>query len=207
MSFQQGTIPSEVKTAISKNFFEIWKKHFGRISMLVYSLVLVVLEKILESDFKCPEELHLRHSYTILLFIMPAVLFFILGMILQTEFLRPSHKENEFYYFYSKCKSDNKHKSDSTDKHKFRSCWGVFLKASFPAVLWIVILLLDGRYVDCLSKNITEYQIFQLVGLGVIFLLSVLGQCKCCCKKGYRKKITVDGDEIKRIEKEVDERF
>ncbi|XP_030395639.1 uncharacterized protein LOC115638205 [Gopherus evgoodei] len=195
-----------MKMAISRNFTKIWKKHFSLISPSVYSLFLVVLEKMLESDFKCPEELHLRRSYIILLFIMPAVLFFILGIILQPECLHPSVRKKEFYYFYNKCKRHNKCKSDSTDKHEFSSCWCVLLKASFPAVLWIVILLLDGRYTDCFSENITEYQIFQLLGLVIIFAAVCIGSiCKCCCKKGYKEKVAVDKAEINQLEQKARE--
>ncbi|XP_039353646.1 uncharacterized protein LOC120380202 [Mauremys reevesii] len=197
MSFGPGTISSEVKMAIGRNFIEIWKKHFSLISTSVYSLVLVVLEKILECEFKCPEELHLRCPYAILHFIMPAVTFFILGIIFQAARLHPSQRENEFYYSYNKCGKGN---SDSTDKHEFSSCWCIFLKASFPAVLWIVILLLDGRYVDCLSENITGYQISQISGLVIMALVVNIGLvCKFCYKKGYRQKITVDEAEIKNL--------
>nr|XP_005314724.1 uncharacterized protein LOC101953705 [Chrysemys picta bellii] len=200
MSFELGTISSEVKMTISSNFTEIWKKHFTLISTSVYSLILVVLEKILESEFKCPEDLHLRRSYSIFYFIMPAATFFILGIIFQRAYLHPFHRENEFYYFYNKCKSDNKCKSHFTDKCTFRSCWCVLLKAVFPALLWIVILLLDGRYAYCFNENIRNYQNSQISGLIIMFAVVSIGlTCTCCCKKGYRKKITVDEDKIKNL--------
>ncbi|KAH1182327.1 hypothetical protein KIL84_010081 [Mauremys mutica] len=188
MSFGLGTISSEVKIAIARNFIEIWKKHFSLISTSVYSLILVVLEKIMESDFKCPEELHLRRSYAALHFIAPALTFFILGIIFQAA------SGNKFYYPCNKCKSY------CTDKLVDCSGCCIFLKAFFPAVLWVVILLLDGRYVSCFNKGITAYQYSQISGLVIIVLVVLIGLIyKCCCKKGYRGKITVDEAEIENL--------
>ncbi|XP_005314724.2 uncharacterized protein LOC101953705 [Chrysemys picta bellii] len=207
MSFKLGTISSEVKMAIGRNFIEIWKKHFTLISTSLYSLILVVLEKIMESEFKCPEDLHLRHWYSSLYVIVPFLTMLILGIIFQTACLHPSCRANKCCYFDKKCKPC----VCCTDKRECSSCCGIFLKAFFPALLWIVILLLDGRYADCLFKpfkeNITgenthqstRVQISQILGLSIILAVVVIGfvyWCiKCCCKRGDRKQITVDEDE------------
>ncbi|CAM4550996.1 unnamed protein product [Lepidochelys kempii] len=200
MSFALGKISSEVKMAIGSKFTEIWKKYFTLISTSLYSLILVVLEKIMESEFQCPEELTLRYFYCIFYFILPAVTVFILGIIFQPVCLRPSDRKNKFYYCVKKCKTQ------SSDKYEFNSCWGSCLKAVFPALLWIVILLLDGRYIGCATGNITGHHVSQIVGLVIMVAVVSIGvACTCCCKKGYRENITikVDKETKKLLEQEV----
>ncbi|KAG6925584.1 hypothetical protein G0U57_014173 [Chelydra serpentina] len=115
--------------AVGSKFIEIWKKHFTLISASLYSLILVVLEKIMESEFICPEEPKWRHWYSVFYFVMPALTLLILGII-----FHPSSTEKPFYYSDNKCK------------------WSFCC----PALLWIVILLLDGRYFHCLVKPVKE---------------------------------------------------
>ncbi|XP_037771996.1 uncharacterized protein LOC119567967 [Chelonia mydas] len=203
MSFELGKISSEVKMAIGSKFTEIWKKHFTLISTSLYSLILIVLEKITESEFQCPEEWTLKIVYCVFYFFLPAVTFFILGIIFQPVCLSPSDRKNEFYYYVKKCKTQSTD-TLSTDKCKFKSSWGSYLKAFFPALLWIVILFLDGRYIGCATGNITGHHVSQIVGLLIMVAVVSIGlACACCCKKRYTENITVDEETKKLLEQEV----
>ncbi|KAH1181962.1 hypothetical protein KIL84_009716 [Mauremys mutica] len=208
MSFGLGTISSEVKMAIGKNFIGIWKKHFSLISTSVYSLVLVVLEKIMESVFKCPEKLLWRRLYSSFYFIMPFLAMLFLGIIFQTTCLHPSYGAKKCCYFDQTLKCC----VCCTEKQERSRCCGIFLKAFLPALLWIVILLLDGRYADCFWENVTGenphqsigvYQISQMVGIGVILLVVLAGFIYWCYvhffKKDNRKEINRDQVESRNL--------
>ncbi|KAG6925583.1 hypothetical protein G0U57_014172, partial [Chelydra serpentina] len=85
--------------------------------------------------------------YSVFYFVMPALTLLILGII-----FHPSSTEKPFYYSDNKCKWS----FCCPDKCKCSTCCGIFVKACFPALLWIVILLLDGRYFHCLVKPVKE---------------------------------------------------
>nr|XP_025037551.1 calcium homeostasis modulator protein 6-like [Pelodiscus sinensis] len=156
-----------------KKFFETWKDQFGIVSTSVCSLILIVLEKVMEVEFKCPAEQYWRIVYSVVYFVIPAVsLFFLSAAFLPGE---------------------------DEDCECCCCCCGVLLKALVPSVIWVTLLLLDGRYVACaheIPQNkdtlaagadypTWSYIISQIAGLALV-AISALSfflnkRCKSCC--------------------------
>ncbi|XP_074838552.1 uncharacterized protein LOC142004771 [Carettochelys insculpta] len=149
--------------SISK-FFEVWKQNFSLLSTPLLSLIFIGLEKLLECEFKCPEGKPMRIFYSLIYFFLPFFIILILSTVVQLYGLPCSKSEWK------------KHVS--------------ICKALVPPLLWIVILLLDGRYFVCLfspdedvtGKNPKQstnlHQISQILGFSVllatVFIVSFL---------------------------------
>ncbi|XP_048376264.2 calcium homeostasis modulator protein-like [Stegostoma tigrinum] len=101
------------------------------------SLLLFGIETLMEKEIKCPCEQHLNLYYILVTFVVPVIVLLILGFMLQ----------------YNLMKRYCKHK---------KLCCSTFLlvfQASTPAVVWIVLLFLDGDYYSCsklIGKNETQ---------------------------------------------------
>ncbi|XP_030401019.1 uncharacterized protein LOC115641778 [Gopherus evgoodei] len=144
-----------------KKFFETWQKEYGIASTSIVLLILIGIENVMEVEFKCPPKKTLRNWYSVLYFVVPAVLFLFMSMAFQQKYLKRC------------CLSFD---------HWFESSFRIVL----PSIIWIVILLLDGKYVDCLCKTSEDftadnteqpsdcYVTSQIAGLGVIFGVTVL---------------------------------
>nr|XP_025037034.1 uncharacterized protein LOC112544654 isoform X1 [Pelodiscus sinensis]XP_025037035.1 uncharacterized protein LOC112544654 isoform X2 [Pelodiscus sinensis] len=141
-----------------KKFFETWKDQFGIVSTSVCSLILIALEKIMEVEFKCPAKKNWRVYYSLSYFLIPAVVLFLLTVI----FLPIVGQKRD------------------------PSC--SLLKALVPSLIWMTLLLLDGRYFSCpceifRNESITAtsvdqptecYIISQISGLVFIFVVGVI---------------------------------
>ncbi|XP_048376271.2 calcium homeostasis modulator protein 5-like [Stegostoma tigrinum] len=101
------------------------------------SLILFGIKTLMEKEIKCPCEQHLNLYYILVTFVVPVIVLLILGFMLQCNLLKQFCKHQEL-------------------------CCSTFLlvlKASTPAVVWIVLLFLDGDYYSCsklIGKNETQ---------------------------------------------------
>ncbi|KAH1180675.1 hypothetical protein KIL84_001609 [Mauremys mutica] len=116
----------------------------------------------MEVEFKCPPQKILRDWYGVLYFVVPAVVLFLLSAAFQPKCLK-------------RCCRSCSH------------CLGSSFRIVLPSLIWIVILLMDGRYVACLCKTDEEiikadktelpsdsYIKSQIAGLGLILGVIVL---------------------------------
>ncbi|TFJ95971.1 trypsin [Platysternon megacephalum] len=169
--------------ALKKKFVETWQKELSIAAASFGSLILVGIEKIMEVEFKCPPKKTLRDWYGVLYFVVPAVVLFVLSVAFQPKCLK-------------RC------------CHSCRQCCGSSFKIFLPSLIWIVILLLDGRYVACLcetsEENITVdntaqpsdcYIKSQIAGLGIIFgivFFFSIYKCLNWCSDGGESHETQD---------------
>ncbi|XP_078497540.1 uncharacterized protein LOC144753875 [Lissotriton helveticus] len=174
----------------NKKFFEAWKSVFPILKVSVVTLILFVFEELMEVEFTCPAEQRWKRFYSLAFFCFPASFWFLLSLLLQQS-----------YFTVCRCKGGC----------QCSLCCSVLGKAFLPSILWVIILLFDGRYLDCLAKsykksasNIVEggqpptqaYLLSQVIGM-LLFLVVLLGillvsyfpvwYCKCgeqVCKEG-----------------------
>lgn len=107
-----------------------------------FGLILLMLEKIVEADFACPCAIGPNMTHTILFFIVPPGIVFFLMFAVK--------------YPCKSCESCQSCVSCETCKPcKFRkSSFGeALIYTIVPALTWLVLLFIDGRYYACLSTN------------------------------------------------------
>lgn len=98
---------------------------------VIFSLLLMGIEKLLELEFRCPDSVKMRRAYILAFFILPFVSLIFLGYYFQTRVFEMTAEEKKQWI-------------------------RLFLRSSVPACIWIVILLLDGKYIECLFFSKAE---------------------------------------------------
>ncbi|XP_025043134.2 uncharacterized protein LOC112546643 [Pelodiscus sinensis] len=182
---------------ISGKFLNLWRNHFTVISTSVYSLVLVVLEHSMDPNFKCPEDKKWRRDYSLCYILIPPFALFLVGMVVQTP--------SKCCEYYMCCRGKASWIKLTDDKKKnCKRISTICLKALVPAGLWIIIMLLDGKYFDCLCTSpqvngtadnaqpaMSPYHISQMVGLGFVGCIA-LGGFIYWCRKCCRERVTMN---------------
>lgn len=173
---------AQISTGIGSKFIELWRKYFTVISTSVFYLVLLVVQHTMEPDFKCPESKTWGLWYSLGYIFVPPIALFLLGVIVQPR----SKCKDIFCCKIEKCVSGCCCRITWLDPEwkKTKRFGGVFMKAFKPTFLWIIIMLLDGKYVDCVWKSrtvngpagnsqlvTTAYHVSQFIGL--VFILVI----------------------------------
>ncbi|KAL7831556.1 hypothetical protein SRHO_G00310590 [Serrasalmus rhombeus] len=94
-------------------------------SSIPFSVLMIGIEKVMETEFLCPCKPVLNQLLAVFMFITPALLAFIIMLFL----VRPCK--------HCSCCSCRK------------CCAKTFLPCLIPPVAWVIMLLLDGQYVAC----------------------------------------------------------
>ncbi|MEE6472261.1 hypothetical protein FKM82_009554 [Ascaphus truei] len=184
-------------------FFGVWKSQGLIVKTLFTALILFLLEEMMEVEFVCPPQKIWVVLYSLTFFFFPSMICFFLTLFSQRKsFLFCRYNQNwNCSYGSSVC------------------------KACVPPIIWIIILLFDGRYVECLFRSfnfngieisdtkiipIPAYFISQMMGIAGFFLLVVIfmlvqyypvWHCNCGCFKKEGR----DYDEIERENRMVQE--
>ncbi|KAL7853365.1 hypothetical protein AOLI_G00202090 [Acnodon oligacanthus] len=165
-------------------------KQYPYSSSVLFSLVLVVLEKVVELDFVCPCKSGYTEAFFCFYLLVPMFIAFVFGLYLQSF----------------KCSSRGER-------------WPNFLKllaCVVPSVVWLALFLCDGRYIACLNtelkkdhigsadpspwkwceknqtltaferKALESFYSSKLAGFSVLVLISAVALLYKCCKKGYK---------------------
>ncbi|KAG6921041.1 hypothetical protein G0U57_010906, partial [Chelydra serpentina] len=159
-----------------KKILQIWRKNVSVASASLCSVILTGIEKIMEVEFKCPEK-KWRIGYSLCYFFLPFLVFILMGLAFQPEC----------------CSSDNGCCCS-------RCGCGCLIKVLMPSVIWIAILLLDGRYMACMWKTSEEnipadntkqpsnfYIASQISGLLAVLLIVFSFSVFKCCSRRRRK--------------------
>lgn len=93
---------------------------------IIASFLLMGIERLLEIGYRCPGSVGMRIAYISSFFIIPFGSIILLGYFFQIHVFKMTAKG-----------------------HIQRFC--IFLRSSVPACIWIVILLLDGKYIECVT--------------------------------------------------------
>ncbi|XP_074023243.1 uncharacterized protein, partial [Numenius arquata] len=170
--------------SVRNQFLGFWKSHYNVLSVSLYSIILIVLEEIMETEFKCPRKASLKHGYVLSYFFCPAFIILVLTLTSNPSFMT-------CICCAGKCSCCR------TIKIMFRIL--------LPPLIWCVILLCDGRYIDCVAsrsqgnrdQNANQSSaaelpseastISQIAGMGILALVSLLYGlyhmfhfCSCC---------------------------
>ncbi|XP_074021222.1 uncharacterized protein [Numenius arquata] len=170
--------------SVRNQFLGFWKSHYNVLSVSLYSIILIVLEEIMETEFKCPQKASLKHWCVFSYFFFPAFIVFFLTLTSNPSYMTCICCAGKC----SRCR---------TIKIMFRIL--------LPPLIWCVILLCDGRYIDCVTSrsqgnrdqnanqsSATELPsetstIWQIAGMGILALVSLLYGlyrifhfCSCC---------------------------
>ncbi|XP_059495506.1 calcium homeostasis modulator protein 6-like isoform X2 [Stegostoma tigrinum] len=163
-------------------------------------LILYEVERRLENEIQCPCDLQSNTRYILVVFVLPALSLFIVGLLVQS-------------YLQNWCRLGwSKQKIQYCPPPSLFILLTVF-KASIPAIIWIVLLFLNGNYYACfelIGKNETACgwkcndnpcEILQSLciesqligGLALVILLTVFAvlyflQCYSSWKKKYMFK-------------------
>ncbi|XP_075768139.1 uncharacterized protein LOC142821193 isoform X2 [Pelodiscus sinensis] len=174
-------------------FVDLWRNHYTVISTSAFYLVLVVVEHSMDPDFKCPEGNGMIIGYSLCYIIIPPLGLFLVGLIFQPP-----------------CRSQ----CNNCDREKCKRCCGICLKSFVPAVLWIIIILLDGKYFDCLCKSpkvtcparssppVTAYHISQFIGLVFILVIPCGGFTWWLCCNSPTERIPIEAEQSKTLLKD-----
>ncbi|KAG9266022.1 hypothetical protein AMEX_G20518 [Astyanax mexicanus] len=100
---------------------------------VLFNLVLVVLEKLVENDFVCPCRPGYTQAFFALYLIMPMTIAFVFGVYL-------------FQFQYSK----------ATETQCCRDIKWKILCLLSPPIVWIILFISDGRYLSCLLADLHE---------------------------------------------------
>ncbi|XP_048472928.1 calcium homeostasis modulator protein 6-like [Rhincodon typus] len=169
---------------------------FQFLGNLLLFLILYGVEHQLENEIQCPCDLRSNTRYISVTFVFPALSLFIIGLLVQ------SYLQNWCHLWWS--------------KQKVQHCPppSLFIlltvvKASIPAIIWIVLLFLNGNYYTCsklIGKNETACgwkcndnacEILQnlciesqfIGGLALVILLTVLAILYFLqCYSGWKRK-------------------
>lgn len=107
----------------------------------VFTMILLGLEKMVELEFQCPCKPNLNRSFSLLFFIIPAFLAFMLMLISQ---------RCDCCGIFKSCGSCGSCKSN--DISECCDCYGCLKRVCFsvvPAVVWLILVFLDGQYFVC----------------------------------------------------------
>lgn len=118
--------------AVRKKYFGTWKSNLPILAVSFWSLILLVVEEVIDGEFKCPQRNIASIYYSLAFFFFPALIFLVLSLILQQDFID-----------WVRC---------SEKRSRDRTC-EIVGKTSGAALLWRVILLIDGRSAECINRT------------------------------------------------------
>ncbi|XP_070597207.1 uncharacterized protein [Erythrolamprus reginae] len=131
----------------------------------IVTIILAVTEEIMELEFICAPQPYNVIYFWIFLF-SPSFIFLFLNLIVQ-RFVLNTLKNEKWY------------------------C--VLWQTSFSALMWIVIVLLDGRYLQCAwstnhtaskkPSNVEMSAVSKMIGLCLFLLITVVITCSYCVRK------------------------
>ncbi|XP_069508957.1 uncharacterized protein [Ambystoma mexicanum] len=145
------------------------------LTMSMLSMALFEVEDLLGGEFKCPQGQALGIAYGLLYFLAPALAWFVLGLRVAAG--------------SSPCCPPGSH---SCGASCFSTCCLPFLRACTLPAVWILILLLDGRYDECIidamineqttttatAQGVGQYSLYytyiQMSAIAAIALLIIL---------------------------------
>ena len=120
------------KMQVRKTFVSVWKNNYNVLSVSLYSLILLVVEEIMEMEFKCPREEWLKELLVCSYFLCPAVIILFLSLNSISAYIPWSFRTRKYSCIWK------------TEK---------IFKVLLPPLIWWVILLCDGRYVGCATSR------------------------------------------------------
>ncbi|XP_063174704.1 calcium homeostasis modulator protein 6-like [Chroicocephalus ridibundus] len=156
---------------VRKQFLSFWKSHYNIVAVSFYSMILIVLEEIMEIEFKCPQRFSLKLGYVLSYFLCPAFIILVLSVT-----------SNPACITCTCC----------IGKCSWCRTAEIIFRILLPPLIWCVILLCDGRYIDCVASGnernskqnanqstaaefLSEsYTISQIAGLAVLAVVSLL---------------------------------
>ncbi|XP_019362185.1 PREDICTED: uncharacterized protein LOC109290230 [Gavialis gangeticus] len=141
-------------------FFKVWKNNISIIAVLFYCSVFILIEESMEVEFKCPANNRWKVPYTFSFFFLPCLIWFAVALIFQAASFRICCCTDKFSW------------------HRFFVGLG---KALLPSVFWVLILFLDGRYLQCLCGTwsyswqwcTNMYMISQWIGLTALCVIAI----------------------------------
>ncbi|KAE8620597.1 hypothetical protein XENTR_v10010356 [Xenopus tropicalis] len=145
-----------------------YNSHFVKTFLL--TLLLLGLERFLETEFECPEGYPVfRVLYSLTFFVLPAaILVFVRWKFTPVTLCQGNHG----------CCA--------------KMCYGLISLFTFP-VIWVLILIVDGRYLYCIlphGEGDIKRQIIQMAGV-CTFALLIIAYCitwpACGCTKNCAK--------------------
>ncbi|XP_077323571.1 calcium homeostasis modulator protein 4-like [Lithobates pipiens] len=151
----------------TKRWMDSSRSSGHRMGSLSVFLLLLFVKTFLGFSYSCPREIAKGRAYSLLYFILPVVLLFILGLL-----LRPRRSPG---LFSARCCS-------------FGYFFYVTVQAGKAPLIWILLSMIDDRYLLCLAKHINsrwEYDylmesfhaIVQIAGLVGLVVLLILDYC------------------------------
>ncbi|XP_053324742.1 uncharacterized protein LOC128499827 [Spea bombifrons] len=165
--------------SLSQKLSHLIKSSFNILATSLLAFLLIVLEKLMETEFTCPSDPTLGICYSCAFFFLPILVLIALSMK------------------YSP--------GVSCGRCSCPGFWCGCLQVSVAPLLWCLILLTDGRYLTCFLKSATGKvtsgvkEISQIIGLILItvFIIAMLvipqlQMCESSCvdtlKKYYFRK-------------------
>lgn len=162
-----------------------WKNNSNVLSLPLSAMILLIVEEIMETEFKCPRWTTLKILYVLTYFLCPALITLGLSLSSQPTCIL-------WFRSFGKC--------------SYRQKGEMLCKVFLPPLIWIVILLWDGRYIECIvsrsevdsnqnanqtraAESITEfYSYSQISGLLILTFVVIVYSLFhtypfwCCCK-------------------------
>uniref|UniRef100_A0A2D4M3W7 Uncharacterized protein n=1 Tax=Micrurus spixii TaxID=129469 RepID=A0A2D4M3W7_9SAUR len=139
---------------------------------LIVTIILTVIEEITEHEFTCAPP-PFNQIYFGIFFFVPAGIFFFLNFIIQGYFLK------------------------SFNFNKDNWCC-IIWQSSFPPWMWFVIVLLDGRYLQCAMStnhnastkptNVEMSAISKICGLFLLCGITIAVLISCHVKKSQNSE-------------------
>ncbi|KAJ1174175.1 hypothetical protein NDU88_005998 [Pleurodeles waltl] len=139
------------------------------------SLLLFVIENLLETEFRCPPPGPWAQTYSLVFFLVPAFIWFVVSLRLKS----------------SSCPCLLK-------GQKCASCCWITKEVLWMPLLWVILLVMDGRYGACFIQSLQEnspqeagfnslvltyVQVAGMFSLAVLALLWVVFTCDNSCGK------------------------
>lgn len=113
----------------AKAFFSAWKTHYVLLSVPLYSIILVAVEAVMQLEFQCPQERFWKILYVLSYFLCPAFITLVMSLTSHPALPRWARCSRQCSWSY---------KAE------------ILVTSLLPPLIWCLILLIDGRYVDCL---------------------------------------------------------
>lgn len=120
------------KMPARKEFMKYWKNNSNVLSLPLSAMILLIVEEIMETEFKCPRWTTLKILYVLTYFLCPALITLGLSLSSQPTCIL-------WFRSFGKC--------------SYRQKGKMLCKVFLPPLIWIVILLWDGRYIECIVSR------------------------------------------------------
>lgn len=147
----------------TKPWMDFSRSSGHRMGSLSVFVLLLFVKTLLVFSHRCPGQIVSGRAYSLLYFILPVAFLFILGLL-----LRPRRSPGLF----------------STRCCSFRYFLYVTVQTGKAPLIWILLSMIDDRYLACLAENINRYNyeyyiepsraIVQIVGLAGLVVLLIL---------------------------------